>query len=173
MCSGFSLFQRPLRGRLRAVDLDDVGRVPGHSLGHGVRQHHWQEEHAGLAGSVEMVQTCPPPQTRTFLLPFQAFLFSLSTMLVAGCSLGRSFLVFALFSARACATGLFQTIYVYTPEVFPTRLRAVAMGECVRIRKKTAQDRYRASHENTARFLWWCKFCLCLSSSVTSSRTYE
>ena len=33
-----------------------------------------------------------------------------------------------LFGVRAFATGVFQAVYVYTPEVFPTAVRGVAMG---------------------------------------------
>lgn len=37
-------------------------------------------------------------------------------------------LAFFLFLVRAFATGVFQAIYVYTPEVYPTTVRAVGMG---------------------------------------------
>jgi MFS family permease len=33
-----------------------------------------------------------------------------------------------LFITRAFATGVFQAVYVYTPEVYPTNIRASAMG---------------------------------------------
>ena len=33
-----------------------------------------------------------------------------------------------LFGARGFATGVFQAVYVYTPEVFPTKIRGTAMG---------------------------------------------
>ena len=40
----------------------------------------------------------------------------------------RWFVVVVLFVARGAAAGFFQTVYVYTPEVYPTKLRALAMG---------------------------------------------
>ena len=40
----------------------------------------------------------------------------------------RWFVVVVLFTARGVAAGFFQTVYVYTPEVYPTKLRALAMG---------------------------------------------
>ena len=49
--------------------------------------------------------------------------------MVGGCGLGKTYLVVALFAARGFTAGLFQTVYVYTPEVFPTKLRAVALGQ--------------------------------------------
>ena len=35
---------------------------------------------------------------------------------------------FFLFLIRAFVTGVFQAVYVYTPEVYPTSVRALAMG---------------------------------------------
>ena len=35
-----------------------------------------------------------------------------------------------LFFARALGSGIFQTAYVYTPEVYPTVLRSVGVGSC-------------------------------------------
>jgi MFS family permease len=42
----------------------------------------------------------------------------------------ESVLTFFLFFIRACTSGLFQTVYVYTPEVYPTNTRAFGMGIC-------------------------------------------
>ena len=47
----------------------------------------------------------------------------------------RWIIVLVLFTARGAAAGFFQTVYVYTPEVYPTKLRALAMGERGRINK--------------------------------------
>ena len=35
----------------------------------------------------------------------------------------RWFIVIVLFTARGAAAGFFQTVYVYTPEVYTTKLR--------------------------------------------------
>lgn len=42
----------------------------------------------------------------------------------------RTFLTCVLFVARGIIAGLFQAAYVYTPEVYPTALRATAVGSC-------------------------------------------
>ncbi|KAF9418726.1 hypothetical protein HW555_004554 [Spodoptera exigua] len=42
----------------------------------------------------------------------------------------RTFLTCILFLARGIIAGLFQAAYVYTPEVYPTALRATAVGAC-------------------------------------------
>ena len=39
-------------------------------------------------------------------------------------------LTFFLFTARALISGGFQASYVYTPEVYPTEVRALALGSC-------------------------------------------
>ena len=65
-----------------------------------------------------------------------AGLFAVASLLVMECSLGKGFLVAVLFGARGFAAGFFQSVYVYTPEVYPTRLRAVALGigsTCARV----------------------------------------
>ncbi len=62
-------------------------------------------------------------------LAAQCLLFSAATVLVAGCGAGKGLLLPALFAARAFSSGIFQAVYVFTPEAFPTKLRAIAMGE--------------------------------------------
>eukprot|EP00095_Tigriopus_kingsejongensis_P011644 maker-scaffold564_size136232-snap-gene-0.31 protein:Tk11644 transcript:maker-scaffold564_size136232-snap-gene-0.31-mRNA-1 annotation:"synaptic vesicle 2-related protein" len=57
-----------------------------------------------------------------------AVLFAICSLLVMECTWGKSFLVVVLFGARGFAAGFFQSVYVYTPEVYPTRLRALALG---------------------------------------------
>lgn len=40
----------------------------------------------------------------------------------------RALTTLFLFVIRAFATGLFQAVYVYTPEVYATNVRATALG---------------------------------------------
>ena len=46
------------------------------------------------------------------------------------CAADRTSVTVILFFARALGSGLFQTAYVYTPEVYPTVLRSVGVGSC-------------------------------------------
>ncbi|CAG9834699.1 unnamed protein product [Diabrotica balteata] len=46
------------------------------------------------------------------------------------CTETRAFLTTMLFFARGIIAGVFQAAYVYTPEVYPTSLRAVGVGSC-------------------------------------------
>lgn len=46
------------------------------------------------------------------------------------CISNRSMLTVVLFVARGIISGVFQAAYVYTPEVYPTYLRAVGVGVC-------------------------------------------
>ena len=48
---------------------------------------------------------------------------------MVGCSISRTYLMVMLFCARGSTAGVFQVVYLYTPEVYPTNLRAVAFGK--------------------------------------------
>lgn len=66
---------------------------------------------------------------KTMALEF--LIFSLSVFLVMTmCITSRSALTVVLFVARGIISGVFQAAYVYTPEVYPTYLRAVGVGVC-------------------------------------------
>jgi len=79
-----------------------------------------------------------------FLFTFivvRAFVDNLGTILVGSltCSVfffallpcvNREFEQSALFLARLLIAGIFQCIFVYTPELFPTHCRAIALGMC-------------------------------------------
>ncbi len=53
-----------------------------------------------------------------------------SMFCLAKCTvMSRSFLTIMLFCSRGSITGWMQVLIAYTPEVYATRLRAVAMGE--------------------------------------------
>ncbi|XP_041825115.1 synaptic vesicle 2-related protein-like [Melanotaenia boesemani] len=55
------------------------------------------------------------------------FMFSLFTLPLFAC-IGRIALTIVIFVSRAFISGGYQVVFVYTPEVFPTETRAVAMG---------------------------------------------
>ena len=58
-------------------------------------------------------------------------LFAIFTAIIAECGASQAVLVIALFGSRACTSGLFNTVYVYTPEVYPTQMRALALGTLI------------------------------------------
>ncbi|XP_054612457.1 synaptic vesicle 2-related protein isoform X2 [Dunckerocampus dactyliophorus] len=62
---------------------------------------------------------------KTMALSF--FMFFLSILTLYAC-IGRVALTLFIFIARAFISGGFQVVFVYTPEVFPTETRALAMG---------------------------------------------
>ncbi|XP_040014005.1 synaptic vesicle 2-related protein-like [Xiphias gladius] len=55
------------------------------------------------------------------------FMFSLCILPLYAC-VGRTALTIFIFVARAFISGGYQVVFVYTPEVFPTENRALAMG---------------------------------------------
>ncbi|XP_073334329.1 synaptic vesicle 2-related protein-like [Pagrus major] len=57
------------------------------------------------------------------------FMFSLCILPLYAC-VGRLSLTILIFVARAFISGGYQVVFVYTPEVFPTENRALAMGTC-------------------------------------------
>lgn len=57
------------------------------------------------------------------------FMFSLCILPLYAC-IGRIALTIFIFIARAFISGGYQVAFVYTPEVFPTENRALAMGTC-------------------------------------------
>lgn len=65
---------------------------------------------------------------KTMALEF--FLFTVTICLLLHCSASKAVTTAILFLARALGSGLFQTAYVYTPEVYPTVLRSVGVGTC-------------------------------------------
>ncbi|XP_019727766.1 synaptic vesicle 2-related protein isoform X2 [Hippocampus comes] len=62
------------------------------------------------------------------------FIFTLSLLPLYAC-IGRTALTIFIFIGRAFISGGFQVVYVYTPEVFPTETRALAIGTCSAISK--------------------------------------
>ena len=64
-------------------------------------------------------------------MALEFFVFSVcSLLLMVVCISNRATLTVILFFARAIISGVFQAAYVYTPEVYPTYLRAVGVGVC-------------------------------------------
>ncbi|KAF5308161.1 hypothetical protein FQR65_LT06341 [Abscondita terminalis] len=60
----------------------------------------------------------------------QFFVYAICACFLMFCTEKRVYLTLMLFVARAIIAGVFQAAYVYTPEVYPTSLRAVGVGTC-------------------------------------------
>ena len=63
-------------------------------------------------------------------MAMEFFLFTITICLLFNCGANKTVTTMILFLARALGSGLFQTAYVYTPEVYPTVLRSVGVGSC-------------------------------------------
>uniref|UniRef100_A0A8C4RB51 SV2 related protein n=1 Tax=Eptatretus burgeri TaxID=7764 RepID=A0A8C4RB51_EPTBU len=57
------------------------------------------------------------------------FLFAFFVLCLLTC-FGRTSMTIFIFIARAIVSGGFQVAYVYTPEVYPTSIRALGLGTC-------------------------------------------
>lgn len=57
-------------------------------------------------------------------------IFTVFVFLLFMCTKQRAVLTFFLFMSRGIVSGVFQAAYVYTPEVYPTTLRAIGVGMC-------------------------------------------
>ncbi|XP_068183844.1 synaptic vesicle 2-related protein-like isoform X2 [Antennarius striatus] len=79
----------------------------------------------GVFGALLMVERIG--RKKSLALCF--FMFSLFILPLYAC-IGRIPLTIFIFIARAFITGGYQVVNLYTPEVFPTENRALAMGTC-------------------------------------------
>ncbi|XP_033747024.1 synaptic vesicle 2-related protein-like [Pecten maximus] len=66
---------------------------------------------------------------RKFTMAMEFFVFTVFVLFSNICT-SRPVLTFFLFVARAFISGAFQAAYVYTPEVYPTSMRAIGLGCC-------------------------------------------
>ncbi|KAL4223272.1 hypothetical protein ACF0H5_016744 [Mactra antiquata] len=66
---------------------------------------------------------------RKFTMAVEFFFFAVFVLLANICTI-RPVLTLFLFVARALISGAFQAAYVYTPEVYPTSMRAIGLGSC-------------------------------------------
>ncbi|GMR50738.1 hypothetical protein PMAYCL1PPCAC_20933, partial [Pristionchus mayeri] len=64
---------------------------------------------------------------RKRIMAVELFVFGIANYLLYFC-MNRSLIVAILFVARAFIAGAFQAVYVYTPEVYPTPMRALGIG---------------------------------------------
>ena len=82
---------------------------------------------------------------------------------------GRGWTTVFLFGARAFATGVFQAVYVYTPEVYPTLARGAAMGihtSAARVGAIITPFVAQASETDICRLIVGGVLILCLPTSI-------
>ncbi len=58
------------------------------------------------------------------------FVMAASSFLLLLICTSKTILTVFLFIARAFVSGVFQVVYIYTPEVYPTEARALGLGVC-------------------------------------------
>jgi len=83
-------------------------------------------EFPGIMVSLLMIEKIG--RKKTMALEF--LLFTITICFLFNCGANKNVITAILFMARALGSGLFQTVYVYTPEVYPTVLRSVGVGSC-------------------------------------------
>ncbi|KAI0234007.1 Synaptic vesicle 2-related protein [Lamellibrachia satsuma] len=66
---------------------------------------------------------------RKMSMYIELFAYSLVCFLLFICT-GRIGLITLFFCARALISSAYQVVYVYTPEVYPTTIRGMALGSC-------------------------------------------
>jgi len=80
----------------------------------------------GLIVTSQMVDRLGRKKTKGILY----LLCGIFTMLLSFSSLPYSLLVISAIIARGSMAGAFDDLYVYTPEVYPTQVRAFGLGVC-------------------------------------------
>ncbi|CAK9304000.1 unnamed protein product [Gordionus sp. m RMFG-2023] len=82
-------------------------------------------EFPGLFSTVFMIEILG----RKITIAIEFFAFSIFVFLLNICS-NRTMIKTFIFIARAVISACFQATYVYTPEVYPTTIRAMGVGTC-------------------------------------------